>query len=337
LGPRERDILAAICREYIISGEAVGSRTLVRRQGIAQSPATVRNVMSDLEERGLLQKPHTSAGRVPTDIGLRFFVDRLMQLRDLSDEERADIRRRYKITDVELQGLMREISRLLSDLSHQCALVLVPRTDVSRLKRVEFVPLRRGKLIAVLVMSSGRVENRLIHVERDLDPDELSRVHHYLNDLCGGHEIAEVRQVVQAALKDAQQQVDTFRSRALKLGSAALAPAEDEVLIGGQSKLLDGPELHDPEQMKAMMRALDDRRVVLRLLDETISAEGVQVFIGAETNEQEMQGYAIVAAAYGGSRPLGTIGVIGPSNMDYPRVLPIVDFTASILTDLLKE
>ncbi|MCA9664691.1 MAG: heat-inducible transcription repressor HrcA [Myxococcales bacterium] len=336
LGPREREILGAICREYIVSGDAVGSRALVKRAGIGQSPATVRNVMSDLEEQGLLVKPHTSAGRVPTDEGLRFFVDRLMKSRELSDEQQAEIRARFSLTNHQLDSLLREISRMLSDLSQQCGLVLVPRSETSRLKRIEFIPLRPGKMIAVLVMSSGMVQNRLIDVAIEPDGEELEQIHRYLNDLCAGRELHEVRRLVKHELEREEVLADELQQRALLLGSEVVAePAEDEVVIAGRTNLVR-ENVSDPERLKSLLRAVEEKKTMVRLLDETIGAEGVKVFIGAETRDRELEGLSIVAAAYGGTRPLGTLGVIGPSNMDYPRVMPLVDFTASVLTEILR-
>jgi heat-inducible transcriptional repressor len=336
LTARAREILGAIVREYILTGDAVGSRTLVRRHGIQQSPATVRNVMAELEEHGLLAQPHTSAGRVPTDAGLRLYVDRLMQVRELSTKEKNEIRSRFQLSQVELQELLREVSRVLSELSQQCALVLVPRTEASRLARLEFVFMRQDQLIAVLVMDSGKVVNRLLQVKEPLLPDELEGVHRYLNELCEGKSLAEIRALVQLRLEEERTRYDLVRARALALGAQAVAEfATDEVVVEGQSRLLDSPLAHDPELARTLLRAMDEKKLILRLLDETIHAEGVQVFIGAETKEEQMRSCAMVATAYGGATPLGTLGVIGPSSMDYPRVIPVVDFAAALLTEIL--
>jgi heat-inducible transcriptional repressor len=174
LNRRQREVLAGIVREYISTGEAVGSRTLVRRQGIDQSAATVRNVMADLEEAGLLSQPHTSAGRVPTASGLRFFVDRLMKLNQLSEAQKRDILTRYRLSNLELQQMLRQVSQLLSDFSKQCAVVLVPRSESAVLKRMEFVQISEDRVIAVLVMSSGLVQNRLLRPPSPLDPPKSS-------------------------------------------------------------------------------------------------------------------------------------------------------------------
>jgi heat-inducible transcriptional repressor len=336
LSQRAREVLAAIVREYMVTGDAVGSQTLVRHQGINQSPATVRSIMSDLEDQGLLTHPHTSAGRIPTDVGLRFFVDRLMQVRELTLLERQEILSRFRLSNLELQELLREVSRLLSELSQQCALVLVPRTEASTLSRVEFVSIRQGKMIAVLVLNSGVVVNRLLNIKETFSVAELEQVHHYINDLCQGKTLPEVRRLVQEKLEREQTQYDRLMTSALALGAEAVAePLEDEVVVEGQSRLLDAPMTQNVEEMKSLLRTLDEKKLILRLLDETIRGEGVKIFIGAETREEEMRHCAVVASAYGGKTPLGTLGIIGPSCLDYPRVVPLVDFSASILTRIL--
>ena len=336
LNERQREVLAAIVREYIVTGEAVGSRTLVRRQGIEQSPATIRNVMADLEEHGLLVQPHTSAGRVPSESGLRFFIDRLMQTREISEGERREILSRYSLSNVELQELLREVSRLLSEVSEQCAIVLVPRSDASVLKHIEFIPIGERRLIAVLVMGSGLVQNRLVLVPQELDRSELERVHNYLNSLCAGKTLSEVRDRVAHALEDERSTYDQTVRHALELGASVLKrPMEDELVIDGKARLLDHPQV-EREQMKALLNGIEQKRAVLTLLEETLHGEGVQVFIGAETKQQEFRNYALIASAYGASTPLGTLGVLGPTNMDYPRVISLVDFSAGILSHLLR-
>ena len=340
MAPSKRDqkILAAVVREYMLRGEPVGSRKLVRWQGLDHSPATVRNVMSDLTEGGYLQQPHTSAGRVPTDLGLRYFVDRLMQVRELTGDDRQELMSRYSLSNVEVQELLREVSRLLSDLSRQCAVILVPRVESSRLKRLAFIQIGSNKFIAVLALSSGQVQNRMLVIEEQLSTRELEGIHNYLNELCVGKELSDVRKLVASELNNDQNRYDELVSKALHLGARALAtPIDAEVLVEGHSRLLDHPKGFDPEEMKNVLRALEEKKMVLRLLDRTIEAEGVKVFIGAETEEEEMRSCSLVASAYGGKRPLGTLGVIGPSSMDYPRVVPLVDFSAGILTELLGD
>jgi heat-inducible transcriptional repressor len=336
LNRRQREVLAGIVREYISTGEAVGSRTLVRRQGIDQSAATVRNVMADLEEAGLLSQPHTSAGRVPTASGLRFFVDRLMKLNQLSEAQKRDILTRYRLSNLELQQMLRQVSQLLSDFSKQCAVVLVPRSESAVLKRMEFVQISEDRVIAVLVMSSGLVQNRLLRPPSPLDPSEVERVHRYLNELCKGKTLREVRDVVARELENEEVRYDKHLSQALQMSAEVLdQPAEDELVIGGQERLLDHPNV-DRDQIKELISGIEHKRLVLGLLDETMDGEGVQVFIGSETRESRLRDFTVIASAYGGQNPLGTLGVLGPSNMNYGRVIPFVDFAADLLTELLS-
>ena len=338
LGERGQQVLTAVVKEYMLRGEPVGSTNLKRRHSLTHSPATIRNVMSELEDEGLLQQPHTSAGRVPTDQGLRFYVDRLMRVRDLTTEDMQEVMARYDLTNVEVQDLLREVSRLLSDLSKQCTIILAPKADSSTLERLEFVRIRANRLIAVLVTRSGLVQNRMLTVDEELSMGELEAIHNYLNELCVGKELADVRRLVQSELDNEQNRYDELVSMALHLGAQALAePSDAELVVEGHSRLLDHPKGFDPDEMKNVLRGLEEKRLVLGLLDKTIVAEGVKVFIGAETREEEMRSCALVASAYGGKRPLGTLGVIGPSSMNYPRVISLVDFYAGILTELLGD
>jgi len=228
--------------------------------------------MADLEEQGFLRQPHTSAGRVPTESGLRFYVDRLMKARDLSEREKQEILSRCDLSQIELQDLLRQLSRLLADVSQQCAVVLVPRSELSRLQRIEFIPIGPDRVLVVLVMDSGLVQNRLLRVTEALLPHELQQVHNYLNHLCAGKELHEVRRLVQGELDKEQTRYDRLITRALELGAQALQrPIEDELLVEGKEKLLDLPEV-DGQQLRALMRGIEHKRMVLRLLDETSSA-----------------------------------------------------------------
>ena len=338
LSERGQNVLTAVVKEYMLRGEPVGSSSLKRLYGLKQSPATIRNVMSELEDEGLLLQPHTSAGRVPSDQGLRFYVDRLMRVRDLTTDDMQEVMSRYELNNVEVQDLLREVSRLLSDLSQQCTVIVAPRAESSTLERIEFVQIRHNRLIAVLVTRSGLVQNRMLNIDDELSRDEMTAIHNYLNELCVGKKLGDVRRLVQRELDKDQNRYDELVTMALHLGAQALAePSDAEVLVEGHSRLLDHPRGFNPDEMKNVLRGLEEKRLVLGLLDKTIEADGVKVFIGAETREEEMRSCALVASAYGGKRPLGTLGVIGPSSMDYPRVVSLVDFSAGILTELLGD
>ena len=345
---RARKILSAVVSEYLATGEAVGSRTITRR-GIDLSAATVRNVMSDLEEAGLLKQPHTSSGRVPTDQGLRFFVDSLLQVRALSPREREEFRSRYSFSTEDADQALREAGKVLSDLSSHTVVLLTPKPSQEVLEHLEFLRLASGALLAVLVTRGGRVENRLIHLESLPTPEEMERIHEVLkgglNINGAGLTLGEVRARLTTELASERSAVDELRRRAVELGLQAVAPvkadAASQVIIEGHGRLLaqalEG-EGDITSRMKGLLHALDEKQRLVALLEETEAAQGMKVFIGAETQLGDAD-VSVIAASYGtqeGERPLGTLGVIGPTRMNYSRVIALVDFTAQILSNLVR-
>ncbi|CAN5582044.1 heat-inducible transcriptional repressor HrcA [soil metagenome] len=334
LSRRAQKILHAVVTEYLSVGDPVGSRTVTRRHDLGLSPATVRNVMADLEELGLLEQRHTSAGRVPTASGLRFFIDSLLKVRGLTPREREEIRER--VTAPSPDEVMQRASRLLSDLTHHAAVILAPDPDEARLERIEFLPLRDGKLIAVLVTTDGRIENRL--VMDDVDPSRLDRIHNYLNELLAGMTLDEVRDRVIRELGEEQNKYDELVAPALRLGHAVFVKTPErsaEVVIAGQANLLDDVQ---PDQIRELLRTLDDKQTLVRLLDRTRNADGLQVFLGTETAMQALSNSSIVASSYGPEeQPIGALAVIGPMRMNYGKVMSVVDFTADTVSQLLAE
>jgi len=337
LNLRARRILQAVVSEYIATGDAVGSRTVTKRHGIDLSAATVRNVMSDLEEAGLLLQPHTSAGRVPTQQGLRYFVDSLLKVRSLTPVEKDGIRTRFEGRELEFQEVMRDTSKMLSELSHHAALVLVPRAETDVLEQLQFVPLRSGGVLAVLVTRSGLVQNRLITAEVTLSPGDLDRIHNYLNEMLGGLTLEEVRQRVMDEARRERDRLDAILEEAIKLGVQAVgAGGTPDVIVEGQANLIAKDV--DLARARALLKALEEKKVLVRLLEGTASAPGVRVFIGAELEQSEFSQCSVVTARYGpDDQPLGTIGIIGPVHMNYSKVIPLVDFTAEIVTNVLKR
>jgi heat-inducible transcriptional repressor len=343
LNHRARKILAAIVHEYLATGDAVGSRTVTRRHGIDLSPATVRNVMSDLEEAGLLKQPHTSAGRVPTDLGLRFFVDSLLKVRSLTEKERAELSQRYHLAGDDVEGVFREAAHVLAELSTHTAVLVTPRPELDLLEHVEFVRLREGQLLAVLVAKSGQVQNKIITSPEPLGADELERIHNYLNEILTGLTLDEVRARVQAELAAERTQYQALEKKALELSQKALPDAGAEVIVFGQARLLENVAAGDPaqlEKMKALFRRLEEKRLLADLLERTQLAEGIRVFIGAETAIDELSDFTIVATSYGvegETKPLGTLGVIGPTRMNYSKVITLVDFTAQLVSGVIAK
>ena len=334
LSRRAQKILHAVVTEYLTGGEAVGSRTVTRRHDLGLSPATVRNVMADLEEMGLLEQRHTSAGRVPTQSGLRFFIDSLLKVRGLTPREREEIRER--VTAPTPDEVVQRASRLLSDLTHHAAVILAPDPATQRLERIEFVPLRDGKLIAVLVTTDGRIENRLVMA--DVEMGRLDRIHNYLNELLSGMTIDEVRDRVIRELAVDKNDYDEAVATALRLGHAVFVSQPErsaDVVVAGQANLVDDIQ---PDRIRDLLRTLEDKETLVRLLDRTRQAEGLQVFLGAETAMQALSGSSVVAMSYGPEEaPIGALAVIGPMRMNYGKVMSVVDFTADTVSQLLAE
>jgi heat-inducible transcriptional repressor len=337
IGGRAKKILHAVVSEYLATGEAVGSQTVTRRYGLDVSAATVRNVMGDLEEAGLLKHTHTSAGRVPTERGLRYYVDTLLRVRSLSTGEKDDIRERLSGAPGDVPEVMLRTSRLLRELSHLTVVVQAPRPEVDSVQHLEFVRLREGQLLAVLETASGQVQNKLVPVDFPLDPSELERINNYLNELASGLTLDQLRVRLVDEIASERAQHDELVARALRLATVAVpAGASAEVLVDGQSNLLAGKA--DLERAKVLLRTLEEKDLLVRLLDRTLSAPGICVFIGAEANLADLTDVSVVAAPYGAEgRPLGTIGVIGPARMNYSRVIPLVDFTAEMIGETLTK
>jgi heat-inducible transcriptional repressor len=342
INQRARKILSAIVHEYLATGDAVGSRTVTRRHGIDLSPATVRNVMSDLEEAGLLVQPHTSAGRVPTAEGLRFFVDSLLKVRSLSQKEREELEQRYTLHTDDLESALRDAGRVLSELSSHTVVLVTPRPDADVLDHVEFVRLRDLQLLAVLVTKSGQVQNKIVITTEPIVPDELERINNYLNHILSGLTLDGVAARVQKELADERTQYQAMEKRALELSAQALPDGggSAEVIIEGRTHLLENVQAEPGalEKMKGLFRALEEKRHLVQLLEETAQAPGIRVFIGAETHIDELKDFTVVATTYGDeARPLGTLGVIGPMRMNYSKVINLVDFTAQLVSGVIGK
>ena len=339
IGIRAKKVLHAVVSEYLATGDAVGSKTVARRYALDISAATVRSVMGDLEDEGLLRHPHTSAGRIPTDRGLRLYVDTLLRVRSLSAAEKEDIRGRLGPA-TEMQEVMQRVTRMLRELSHLAVIVQAPRPESDAVSHMEFVRLREGQLLAVIATASGQIQNKLIPIDFSLPPGDLDRVNNYLNSLVAGLTLDQMRgRVLLEIERERERSVsDPVLARALGLAAAVMpvAAAAGEILLDGQSNLV--AEAADLERARCVLRTLEEKDQIVKLLDRTLSAPGICVFIGAEANLTDLSDISVVAASYGNDeRPLGTIGVIGPSRMNYSRVIPLVDFTADVITEILPR
>jgi heat-inducible transcriptional repressor len=334
---RAKKILHAVVSEYLATGEAVGSQTVTRRYSLDVSAATVRNVMGDLEEIGLLKHTHTSGGRIPTERGLRYYVDTLLRVRSLTTGEKDGIRERFGNAPADVPEVMQRTSRILRELSHLTVVVQAPRPDSDVVEHLEFVRLREGQLLAVIATSTGQIQNKLVPVEFPVAPGELERINNYLDDLVSGLTLDQIRARLVEEVDSDRAAHDQVATRALQLATAAVpADAAPEMLVDGQSNLLVGKA--DLERAKVLLRTLEEKDLMVRLLERTLNAPGICVFIGADANLADLTDVSVVASPYGSDgRPLGTIGVIGPARMNYSRVIPLVDFTAEMIGEALTK
>jgi heat-inducible transcriptional repressor len=345
LNDRARDVLRVVVREFISTGDPVGSQQLTRRGDFEVSPATMRSVLGELEELGYLEKPHTSAGRVPTGAGYRFFVDSLLQLRDPGPRERELISNGLSANGLSanagVEERLQEASKTLHQLTQHATVVLTPRASALTVKRIEFVRLRDDKVLAILVGPQGQVQNKLLSVDVPLRAEDLAAAANYLNALLGdGVAIEDVRGRILQELDAERVQYDALATRALKLGAAATdLTAPERVLLEGTHSFLETPGFGDDiQRMKTLFKALDDKHKLLQLLDRVQRAREMQIFIGAESDFSSQGDVSVIATPYGNAdHVLGTLGVIGPTRMDYQRIIPLVSFTAQVLSRALEE
>jgi heat-inducible transcriptional repressor len=335
LNERSREIFRLIVDGYVQTGEPIGSRTLSRMLGQNLSPATIRNVMADLEEAGLLYSPHTSAGRLPTEAGLRLFVNGLLELGNLAEDERHNIEVLCAARGKSLAQALEEATSALSGLSHCAGVVVVPKQE-RPLKHIEFVHLGPGRALVVLVTEDGMVENRVIEVPLGVPPATLISASNYLNARLVGRTIEEARSDIEDDIGSHKAQLDELTSRVVATGIASWAGGDgaSALIVRGQSHLLeDVTALTDLERLRTLFEMLETKETVLRLLDASKQAEGVQIFIGAENHLFGVAGCSMIIAPYQNSREqiVGAIGVIGPTRINYARIIPMVDYTAKVI------
>lgn len=337
LSKRNRHILTSLINEYILTAEPVGSRKIAKKYNINLSSATIRNVMSDLEEMGLLHQPHTSAGRVPTERALRFYVNSILRVKNLNPAEKKRIRRRYKFSELEAADVIKQTSEVLSVLSHHMSIVSAPKLIGTVLRHIEFIKISRNRILVIFVSQSGFVQNRVIEDNDDVPQYELDKYTNYLNDILVGFSLEEVRLKIEKEMKEEKIIYDQLLSKALQLSQKALGKeTETELYIEGQVNLLECPEFSEVEKMKTLFHALEEKNLLLNLLDKTMEAEGVQIFIGSETEFLDMKTCSIITSPYRhGKNVVGALGIIGPTRMDYLKLIPIVEYSAQLVTEFL--
>jgi heat-inducible transcriptional repressor len=338
LNARHQGVLRAIVLDYIRTAEPVGSRTISRHYGFSLSPATIRSAMADLEELGYVAQPHTSAGRIPTDRGYRFYVDALMDRPQLSHAELQRIERHVGPAG-EVEEMLREAGKLLSALSPYVAVVMTPRLQESQFRRVEFVASARDRVLAILLADTGLVHHKVIAVDEPMEQDELDRIARYLTDLLQGRSLREVRDLLLLQMAEEKAQYDRILARAIRLAARALeGEAEADVFVAGAAHIADQPEFADIAKMKALFAAFEEKSKLVKILNECLTGDDFTIFIGSEIPVREIQGLSVIAAPYRrGDRLLGVLGVLGPTRMDYGRALALVEATAKLLTRALTE
>ncbi len=339
LDVRSTAVLRQIVEQYVETGEPVGSRTLSRRLPMSLSPATIRNVMSDLTEAGLLFAPHTSAGRLPTEQGLRLFVDGLLQFGELAEEDREAISAAISTSGRSMEDTLAEASTMLSGLSAAAGVVLAPKSD-GALKHIEFVPLGSGRALVVLVNADGQVENRVIEIPPGVPPSALQQASNYLNARLASRPLGELRRAVAEEMNADRSQLDSLSAQVVEAGLATWGGdgRGGSLIVRGQAKLLtDVTQIENLAAIQGLFERLERQETMLRLLDLAERSDGVRIFIGAESGLFGTSGVAMVVAPArnAGGRIIGAIGVIGPTRINYGRIIPVVDYTARVIGRLL--
>jgi len=338
LGLRQRQILRSVIHDYITSGEPVGSRSIARHHLSRLSAATIRNVMADLEEIGYLSQPHTSAGRVPTDRGYRFYVDSLMQRPRLSKVEESRIEQGIRPSWGQAEELMQETSRILSDLSRYTAVVLAPKLTQNTWRRIDFVHLNRERILVVLVADSGLVQQKVIVIGEVIEQPELDRISRYLNTVLGAVTLQQVRNRIVAQMAEERDEFNQLMRRALELSDKTLEGEEGQVYIGGAANIAHQPEFADVKKMKEIFGAFEEKSKLVKILDQCLARGGLRVIIGRENEIREMRELSLIASPYkSGDHVLGVLGIVGPKRIAYDRMVALVDFTARLVSKILTE
>jgi len=337
---RHRSVMLAVIHLYVETAEPVGSRTLVKHYDFDLSPATVRNVMADLEDEGYLIAPHTSAGRIPTEMAYRYYVDEILKARVLQAEGSQQVREELLSYQGSVDELARRTSRVLSNLSSYAGVVLAPNRLHSTFKKVNFIRIKLGVVLVILVSRSGITENRLIKMDQDFSQEALENMSGYLNDRYGGLPLAQMRKRLADDMRRDKENYDLLMNAALELGKKMLdSESNTDVYVEGSSKILDFPEFTgNIEHMRQLFKTFEEKSNLVAILDETMDAEGLTVYIGSEVGISGVKGVSLVTSTYGnGDVTLGTVGIIGPTRMNYSEVIPLVRTAASTLSENLAK
>ena len=341
LSERSLHLFKVLVEHFIQDGAPVGSRTLAKDSSLNLSPATIRNVMADLEDFGLLDSPHTSSGRIPTVSGYRLFVDSLLRVKDLNSIEVEKIAKELD-PENDFKSLMQRTSSMLSDITQLAGVVMLPRTEQSTLQHMEFVALSGNRVLVILVVNDREVQNRIIHTSRTYSASELQEASNYLNEIFVGKDLTFVRNNILDELERTKEQLNQSMQTAIEMAQLAFDYEKskinkDELFFSGETNLMDVAELCEVEKLKKLFNTFNQKRDILHLLEQAISADGIQIFIGEESGHDVLDNCSVVTSPYEvDGKILGVLGVIGPTRMHYERVIPIVDVTAKMLGSALN-
>jgi heat-inducible transcriptional repressor len=336
---RSENILKAIISEYIATGEPVGSRIISKKREVGLSAASVRNIMSDLTEWGYIDQPHVSAGRIPTDRGIRFYVDTILQAGPMASNDEAKIASMINMPDLDTRAVMQRSSSVLAGLSKQAGVVTTPAVVGQTFKTIDFIKVAEDKILVVLVSTSGFVLNKMIYDEEGIDQETLDRYSRMLNDMLKDLDLGQARQRIEEELTKEKTLVNTMLAKVLRLGHIILSSrSTGEIFIEGQTNILEDPEFAQIEKLKAVLITFEEKSKLLTILEKTLAAEGIQIFVGTEHGLEEIVSCSIVAyPVRAEDTVLGSIAVIGPKRMDYKRMIDLVYSTGSALTHVLRK
>ena len=337
---RSKIVLQALVRRYIQEGAPVASSTVRQETGLSVSAATVRNIMSDLEHRGLLHAPHTSAGRVPTAAGYRLYIDSLLQV-DMPDAATFQALQNELNPDKSARDLMQTTSGLLAEITSQAGLVTVPRPESQRFRQVEFLPLSGQRVLVILVINEHEVQNKIIYTHEAFEAEQLRAAAQLINERFSGYTFDEIKGRIELEIREAKSRIDRLMEDTLSFANKALSlnsGSSEDYLMAGESRLLEAASPNELDHLKELFSALEQKKDVLHLLQRSSAADGVKIFIGEEAGFNALGNFSLVTAPYGdGKKTLGVLGVIGPTRMEYNRVIPIVDLTARMLSQALSN
>lgn len=338
LNERAAILLKQLVASYIIDGQPVGSRKLAQDAGLDISSATIRNVMSGLEKNGLVMAPHTSAGRIPTEQGLRLFVDSLLEIQPI--EEKLVVKLQQKLDpDKDVAELVKEASQLVSEMTQMAGIISVPKHTQAKLRHIEFLPLPEKRVLAIMVTNEKDVQNKVLHLHREYSTSELQSAANFLNQQFTGKDVNEIRDSLLKDLDRTRRDVDQVMKTAVEVADRALSDDRDrpEFIVQGEKNLIRYNASSNREQLQHLFEIFDRKREMLGLFDRCVHCEGVKIFIGHEAGFSGFGDCSVITAPYSvAGKPVGVLGVIGPSRMNYDHVIPVVDVTARLLSNALK-